>query len=99
MAELYRPSNGTEGEIFMARWCRHCERDRAFQEKPDQADGCPIVAKTFAFDIDHPDYPKEWIEDERGPRCTAFTTDPTLPERCEATPDMFALQEQRQEGT
>jgi len=29
----YRPSNGTEGDIFMSRFCARCERDRAFQER------------------------------------------------------------------
>ncbi len=89
MSEPYRPSCGTEGADFMERWCCHCERDRAFQENPDAADGCPIVAATFRFEIDHPEYPKEWIEDEKGPRCTAFTTDPSNPVRCDMTPDMF----------
>ncbi len=90
MAEPYRPSCGSEGADFIDHWRGHCERDRAFQENPDAADGCPIVAATFRFEVDHPDYPKEWIEDEKGPRCTAFTTDPSKPVRCDKTADMFA---------
>lgn len=90
MAEPYRPSNGTEGADFIDHWCGHCERDREFREDPDAGDGCEIVAATFRFDVNHPDYPKEWIEDEKGPRCTAFTTDPARPVRCNRTADMFA---------
>ena len=39
----YRPSNGTEGEMFQAAWCAQCEADRAFRDNPDHADGCPII--------------------------------------------------------
>lgn len=85
----YRPSNGTEGESFIEYWCGRCARDAKFRENPDSGDGCPIVAATFVFEISHAEYPKEWITDEKGPRCTAFTTDPTCPTRCDKTPDMF----------
>lgn len=98
MSEPYRPSNGSEGMDFDDRWCSHCTRDAAFREDPDGADGCPIYAKTFALDISHPDYPKEWIEDENGPRCTAFTTDPSKPVRCEQTLDMFVSPAHRGDG-
>lgn len=92
MAESYRPSNGTEGAGFQDYYCSRCARDAAFREtdyEGDPALGCQILAATFRYAVDHPDYPKEWIEDERGPRCTAFTTDPTMPVRCDKTPDMF----------
>lgn len=78
----YRPSNGTEGEIFMSRFCARCKRDAKFQETQDAEDGCPILADSFFYGIDDPKYPKEWIIDpdappmwanQRGaPRCTAF---------------------------
>lgn len=90
MPTKYRPSNGGEGIDFDDQWCSRCTRDAAFREDPDRNDGCPIYAATFALDVDHPDYPREWIEDEEGPRCTAFTTDPTMPVRCDRTPDMFS---------
>ena len=69
----YRPSNGTEGAYFMARFCERCQRDDAFQK--GVGDSCPIAASTMAFGIDHPDYPKEWIADDdlgHNARCTAF---------------------------
>lgn len=63
----YRPSNGTEGEMFMSDWCARCTKD-----KPPH--GCQIIALTMALEVDHPDYPAEWVEDDDGsnPRCTAF---------------------------
>jgi hypothetical protein len=67
-ARPYRPSNGTEGELFIEHWCANCERD--------SDENCEILARTFAYDVDHPKYPKEWIvcENElfRNARCTAF---------------------------
>jgi len=54
----------------MARFCDRCQRDAAFQS--GKGDSCPIAAATMVYDEDDPAYPKEWVEDERGPRCTAF---------------------------
>lgn len=77
----YRPSNGSEGESFMAVWCAKCERDRAHREDRD-APGCPIIVDTMAFAVDDPKYPPEWqISADHGrPICTAFTSDPEAPE-------------------
>lgn len=75
MAELYRPSNGTEGEGFMSRWCGRCERDAAFRRDPDRHDGCRIAADAMAYDVTDPEYPREWIRTESGPRCTAFVAE------------------------
>lgn len=69
--EKYRPSNGTEGEMFMSRWCAKCERAAAFRE--DRGDSCPIVDDVMAYDEDHESYPTEWQIGEDGqPKCTAF---------------------------
>ena len=69
--EPYRPSNGTEGAIFMSRWCDRCERDRDFRD--NDGDSCPIAAATMIYRRTDPEYPKEWREDgPEGPRCTAF---------------------------
>ncbi len=69
----YRPSNGTEGDAFAARWCERCKRDEAFQADPENNGhlGCPIAANSFAFNINDPEYPIEWQYDD-GPKCTAF---------------------------
>jgi hypothetical protein len=68
----YRPSNGTEGDCFMAKWCAKCKRDQARREDED-ADGCDIVTLVYALNIGDAEYPKEWRQDgPEGPRCTAF---------------------------
>jgi hypothetical protein len=68
--ELYRPSNGSEGEWFTAAFCSRCDRDKR-EDRP-----CTILGRTFAHDIDEPGYPKEWVHDAGkwpgNPRCTAF---------------------------
>lgn len=72
----YRPSNGTEGDIFQAMWCAHCAK----RGGPDirggdveEMDYCDILAWTMALEIDDPGYPEQWRQDgPSGPRCTAF---------------------------
>lgn len=76
MSQPYRPSNGTEGVAFIERFCGRCARDVNHD--------CPILAATFAFDIGEDDYPREWIQDDAGARCTAFVPEgepiPTEPD-------------------
>lgn len=68
----YRPSNGTEGEIFQGDWCSRCERDRPSREG-DPSEGCSILVKVYALPIDDPAYPEEWTYGPDGqPLCTAF---------------------------
>jgi len=70
--QSYRPSNGTEGEIFMSQWCARCSRDRARREG-DAFDGCEIIFLTMAYDVDDPSYPKAWVQDDDGaPSCLEF---------------------------
>ncbi len=75
--EPYRPSNGTEGEIFKARFCDRCVKS----SRDPEDEPCPIEAATFFFDIGEEGYPPEWVcepytgDIERyllSPRCTAF---------------------------
>ena len=61
--------------MFMEQFCFRCTRDAKFQESQDGADGCPIVAATFRYEVDDPEYPPEWVCDEHGARCTAFCLD------------------------
>jgi hypothetical protein len=97
--QSYRPSNGTEGEIFHGLWCVGCARDAAFQQfhaglagNVEEPDGCPIIVAAMAFAEDHPEYPREWQFGPDGqPVCTGFALDPDLDRtpRCDATPDLF----------
>lgn len=93
MSKPYRPHSGTAGVDFDQQWCEHCTRDAEYRGDPDNVDpakGCKIIADAFAFEITDPRYPKEWIYGDDGqPKCTAFTTDPTKPVRCDQTMDLF----------
>mgnify|MGYP006370446389 CR=1 FL=1 len=75
--KLYRPSNGTEGEMFISHWCGTCEHERERRENPD-ADGCEIVTWTMALPITDGQYPHEWQYGPNGPRCTAYCEDGTV---------------------
>ena len=66
----YRPSNGTEGEMFRERWCEQCKRDAAFRD--GSGNGCEILTNSLIRDVDDPAYPPEWTYDEGQPCCTAF---------------------------
>lgn len=82
----YRPSNGTEGDIFMAEWCARC----AHANFDDEDRACMINLRAIAHQIDDPHYPAEWQFSNGGvPQCTAFAYDMPDEERCDATPDMF----------
>lgn len=70
----YRPSNGTEGEMFMERFCYRCKREQPYL-KSDQI-GCGILTQTMIHYTTDPEYPTEWVSDDDcglvNPRCTAF---------------------------
>jgi len=68
----YRPSNGTEGEMFQARWCAHCTKDDYEKEVY-----CPILTASMAFGVSDSGYPPELKHDAQGqPCCTAFEAKP-----------------------
>lgn len=75
----YYPSNATEGDIFIARYCQHCRR--GFRN-------CDILLSSFAGED-----AKEWRFNAEGvPICKAFEDelDPPPPTpRCPDTLDMF----------
>jgi hypothetical protein len=82
--EPYRPSNGTDGECFMAAYCyAGC---RHFRKVPSlESHGCHkgIDLRAMAFATDDPGYPREWTYDATGkPTCTAFDDSPSAPRRC-----------------
>ena len=91
IGKSYRPGSGTEGCAFDDVWCSQCARDADFRED-EMNDGCRILADTLCFSIDNPAYPKEWVYGHDGrPCCTAFTTDPEKPLRCDKTIDLFSV--------
>lgn len=71
MSKPYQPSNGTEGEIFMSRFCQECQHDNLDPETHEG--GCDILLRTMAFSVGDDEYPSEWIIGTDGlPTCTAF---------------------------
>lgn len=88
--KLYRPCNGTEGDWFRAQFCDRCQRDR-----PEVEEYCEILGLTFAYDVDAPEYPRQWVLEDGHPRCTAFwqqgvKEDPCYVVNDTKTIDMFA---------
>ncbi len=89
MSEPYLPSNGTEGHAFFESWCCHCQRDKAMREgadfdECDDNEKCEIIAASFRGPV------PEWIDDESGPRCTAFVkAGDTIPQIDTHTLDLF----------
>lgn len=67
--ELYQPSNGTEGDIFMERFCFRCSR---CPKSPEANNQCLILGKTFAFNIGDAEYPRQWRYVDDKPECTSF---------------------------
>lgn len=87
--QKYRPSNGSEGDVFYGNWCVDCACEAAHRADPALGDGCLILAASYAFDIDEECYPAEWQYSPAGqPCCTAHTTE-GLTERCQLTKDLF----------
>jgi len=81
----YRPSNGTEGMMFEELYCNQCALEDYDHETG--TGGCDILTRALAFDMDDPEYPKEWIHGPDGqPKCAAFreTLDATQKELEEA---------------
>ena len=69
MTKSYKPSSGTAGDAFMTEFCYQCKKDR-FNGASGQS--CQIITDTYIYDVEDDEYPKEWIQDEDGARCTAF---------------------------
>jgi len=68
----FRPSNGTEGDIFEAAFCSKCAHD--WKGRQSQTGGCQILGRALIFDVQDEEYPtKEWVFDKDGwPICTEF---------------------------
>lgn len=75
----WRPSNGHEGDLFMAMVCARCVVD--MQE-------CQINIAAMVFSKGDPEYPAEWqIGQDGQPCCTAFAAAHREP--LSSAPDTF----------
>lgn len=91
--EKYRPSNGTEGQLFLDVFCRRCQRDGASNvEGCDEGQRCEIVGLTMLHDVSEPEYPSAWQYTRDGqPCCTQFVPagEPIPAPRCTQTKELF----------
>lgn len=86
----YRPSNGTEGECFIAANCDQCEHDKCWRLAEESP--CEILSNSMLFNQNDPHYPRQWVINGDGqPECLQY-----LPEqdadyipRCKLTQDLF----------
>lgn len=94
----YCPSNATEGDAFMSKWCGECKHlncsswESAVDYLCHDKEPCPILGASFNHRPGQKGYPREWTFNDAGvPVCTAFVhkESPDLPYRCEHTLDMF----------
>lgn len=88
--EKYRPSNGTEGQLFLDAFCRRCERDGNGDD--DDGQRCEINGLTMIYQVGEAEYPTEWQHGKDGqPCCTAFIPagDPIPTPRCTKTLELF----------
>lgn len=68
--DKYQPSNGTEGMIFMSKFCDHCIHQHPDPDHPSQ---CQLIMLSMAYNVKHPQYPEEWTYDKEGkPTCTKY---------------------------
>lgn len=71
--KLYKPSNGTEGEIFFNKFCYRCKK--YVYDEETESDDCELnlIIAAEINEVDDLDYPDEWQYDENGsPICTEF---------------------------
>lgn len=79
VSKPYRPSNGTEGESFMSRWCYRCIKEN----------NCTILTGALFGK-----QPKQWRRGSGGPLCTSFQDQRRETNyRCRKTPDLFGASE------
>lgn len=69
----YRPSNGTEGMCFIEKWCDNCIHEKYNHTMNDNDKKCDILSRSMIYDLKDKEYPNEWVQDENGARCTAWT--------------------------
>ena len=64
--KLYMPSNGSEGDCFINKWCANCRNDSTFRIENGNTI-CDILTRSF---IKH--NVKQWVYINNIPTCTSF---------------------------
>ncbi len=82
--DKYRPSSGTEGEVFEAKHCNKCRHYEYVEEFGFSDCMKSILGDATGFDIDYLEYPDAWTFTAEGaPTCTEFQSHPTMAEIAE----------------
>jgi hypothetical protein len=69
----FRPSNGTEGMIFVENFCDHCKHEKFCHTNNDNDKKCDILTNSMMHNVDEPEYPAELIYGDDGqPTCTKY---------------------------
>lgn len=102
-------SNGTEGEEWIAKWCRYCARDHGVHDYGDGFETGPICDLLTA-NMSARTWPEAWIPEPDDGRfflpsrmcCTAFTPcapcggDPGADDRAERVAEVTAYWRERE---
>ena len=67
MSKNYMPSNGTEGDIFISKYCSNCRKEKYYHTQKDGDRKCRIFTSTM-IESSVP----EWIIEDGNPTCTSF---------------------------
>ena len=68
--EKYRPSNGSEGDWFIDKYCMRCIH---CDPNPEGKKQCEILMRSLVYSVDEPEYPSEWTYDDKDqPICTEW---------------------------
>ena len=66
----YQPSNGSEGDMFISKFCMKCIHN---DPHIDGFKNCNILSETMMYHVTDDEYPSEWTFDDRGkPTCTQW---------------------------
>jgi len=70
---LYRPSNGTEAELFFEKFCYGCKHYVEDETTGSMDCNLNIILAAEINNFEDPNFPDEWRYDENGtPTCTNF---------------------------
>ena len=92
--DTYCPSNGTEGDYFMAKFCDRCIHEKFSHTQNHRDKQCDILSRSMIYDRKDKEFPKEWQYGENdNPLCTAWVKwdwkndgDPDDPDNPKAPP-------------
>lgn len=64
--EPYQPSNSSDGDWFLNKFCMKCKNCDPDSEGEKQ---CNILMRSMVYSISDPEYPKEWVYKDGEPIC------------------------------